>query len=269
MSERLRRLKLRAADALMAAIPRRVPAEAALQHCKIISHRGEHDNVRVMENTLPAFERARAAGVWGIECDIRWTADLVPVICHDAGTARVFGQPVTLADVTFEQLRAAVPLVPSLAEVVGELGGRIHLMLELKTDAFPDPDRQRDILARTLAPLSPGTGFHILGLDPAVFRLATFVPRAHCILVAEENVEPLCRACLDGGYGGFAGHFLLLGPRLQRRLAPSGTQLGTGFVASGNCLFRELNRGVEWVFSNDAIRLQAVRDRHLRRLQDC
>jgi len=263
MGDRLRRLKLRAADALMATIPRRVPSRAALQSCKIISHRGEHDNVRVMENTLPAFARARAAGVWGIECDIRWTADLVPVVCHDPTAQRVFGHPAAIGALAFDELRAELPLIPTLAEVIEATGGETHLMLELKAEPFPDPQRQREVLARTLAGLIPGRHYHVLGLDPGVFELVSFLPRRYCIPVAEENVEALCRVCLEAGYGGLGGHFLLLGRGVQGRLQPAGQVLGTGFVGSRNCLFRELNRGVEWVFSNDAARLQAIRDRHL------
>jgi glycerophosphoryl diester phosphodiesterase len=34
-------------------------------------------------------------------------------------------------------------------------------------------------------------------------------------------------------------------------------------VASRNCLFRELNRGIRWIFSNDAVRIQKIRDHYL------
>ena len=80
-----------AVDALFAAWPRPKPEESALRRCRIISHRGEHDNVTVFENTLPAFDMARDHGVWGIECDIRWTKDLVPVVYHDADLRRLSG----------------------------------------------------------------------------------------------------------------------------------------------------------------------------------
>lgn len=257
-------MKLRAADALMAAIPRRVPSRTALENCRIIAHRGEHDNVRTLENTLPAFERARAAGVWGIECDIRWTADGVPVICHDPTAERVFGHPAVIGELPFSRLRAELPLIPSLAELVAALGGRSHLMLELKAEPFPDPAGQRQTLARTLSALTPGRDYHLLALDPALFELADCLDRRHCIAVAEENVDALCSACLAAGHD-LAGHFLLLGGRVQRRLTGAGLRMGTGFVASRNCLFRELNRGVEWIFSNDAVRLQTIRDHYLAR----
>ena len=50
-------------DLWFAAWPQPVPARTRLRDCKIISHRGEHDNHAVFENTLAAFERARKAGV--------------------------------------------------------------------------------------------------------------------------------------------------------------------------------------------------------------
>ena len=36
-----------------------------------------------------------------------------------------------------------------------------------------------------------------------------------------------------------------------------------GFIHSRNALFRELNRGVEWIFSNEAVRMQGIRDAYL------
>ncbi|MEP1593474.1 MAG: glycerophosphodiester phosphodiesterase family protein, partial [Halieaceae bacterium] len=99
------------ADFIMASIPRPIPTPTALNDCRIISHRGEFDNSAVMENTLEAFHVARHHGVWGLECDIRWTADLVPVICHDADASRVFGNPTIIAEVSFSELRERVPLI--------------------------------------------------------------------------------------------------------------------------------------------------------------
>jgi len=83
MRDFLQHMAMKAVDRVMAGIPQPVPNQIALRNCKIISHRGEHDNISAIENTLPAFDNARANGVWGIEFDIRWTADLVPVIIHD------------------------------------------------------------------------------------------------------------------------------------------------------------------------------------------
>ncbi len=266
MGDRWRQLKLSAADRMMASIPRRVPSQVALQNCKIISHRGEHDNVSIFENTLPAFDIARDNGVWGIECDIRWTADQVPVICHDSTTLRVFGVAASVHELSFAELRARVPMVPSLEELLARFGGHMHLMLELKAEHFPDPSAQKRRLAELLAPLEPGGDYHLLALDPRLFQTFDIVDKSHCCPVAEENVAELLQTTLEHGYGGLGGHFLLLNQRVKGQLDTGGQQLGSGFIASRNCLFRELNRGVEWIFSNDAVKIQRIRDRYLKRV---
>ncbi|MCB1689761.1 MAG: hypothetical protein KDI33_14795 [Halioglobus sp.] len=250
-------------DSLMAVVPRRIPERAALERCKIISHRGEHDNKRIKENTIPAFERASAAGVWGIECDIRWTADLVPVICHDPSPRRVFGETSAVSSLTYNQLHARVPDIPRLEEVIQRFGGNTHLMLELKAEPWPDPDRQSGILRSLLAPLKPAEDYHLLALDPTVFKPLAFLPSECFFPVAETNVKSISAQALAQGYGGMGGHYLLLNTSLKNRHDAHKQRLGTGFPASRNCLFRELNRGIEWVFSNDAVALQEIRDRHL------
>ena len=262
MRQQLLNLLMAAVDMLMAVIPRPVPAESALRNCKIISHRGEFDNRTVMENTLPAFLNARAAGVWGIECDIRFTRDLVPVICHDVDTSRVFGRQIVLADVDFADLRAALPGIPTLEEVVAGFGGNTHLMLEVKEYSGERLEQQREILRGHLAALQPGLDFHILSLDPARFTLVDFLPATACLPVAETNVRRMSEVALARGYCGVSGHYLLLNERLHLRHARAGQVIGTGFPRSRNCLYRELNRGVEWVFSNDAVHLQGILDRH-------
>jgi len=70
-------------DGVFAGIPQPKPTISDLRNCKIVSHRGEHDNKIVKENTLAAFDRVLHQGIWGIELDIRWTKDLQPVVIHD------------------------------------------------------------------------------------------------------------------------------------------------------------------------------------------
>lgn len=259
----LQNMAMTLVDGVMAVIPRPVPQAQALRDCRIISHRGEFDNTSVRENTLEAFQVARHHGVWGIECDIRWTKDQVPVICHDPNTRRVFGQDVNLDEVSFETLRQTIPLVPSLAELVSEFGGSTHLMLEIKAERATLSEAQVDRLAQILAPLVAGVDYHFLALDPDLFQPLSFVAAQHCFPVAETNVGKLSTAALKRNLGGITGHFLLLNGTLKGKHEAAGQRIGTGFIASRNCLFRELNRGVRWIFSNDAVRIQKIRDHYL------
>ena len=258
MKELLQNLAMAMVDKTMAVIPRSLPDEAALRNCKIISHRGEHDNRTVMENTLLAFDNARTVGVWGLECDIRWTSDDVPVICHDATTSRVFEADIEIARVSFSQLREALPDVPSLEELVNRFGGNTHLMLELKSYDSNRLERQRRVLAQVLNVLTPEEDYHFLALEPALFTLADFVAPSALLPVAQTNVRELSKISLQRGYCGLSGHYLLLGKALKQQHEAAGQRLGTGFPRSRNCLYRELGRGIEWIFSNDAVYLQGL-----------
>ena len=79
------------------------------------------------------------------------------------------------------------------------------------------------------------------------------------MLVAEVNVGELSREVLEQDYGGLCGHYLLLGERRMALHRARDQRLGTGFAASRNCFFRELNRGVDWIFSNRAAQLAELR----------
>ena len=264
MRDYLQHGAMKIVDWVVTGIPQPVPDQVALRHCKIISHRGEHDNISIIENTLPAFDNARANGVWGIECDIRWTADLVPVISHDPCGKRLFGNPARVSELSFADLRMQMPLIPSLAELVAEFGGNTHLMLEIKAEHYPQLQRQKKILQEQLSTLSPGRDYHFLALDPELFAKVDFVPRNFCFPVAQLNTSRLSRAAITTRCGGLNGHFLLLTDRLKQQHELLGQRVGTGFISSKNCLFRELNRGIEWIFSNDAVRIQKIRDRYLK-----
>jgi glycerophosphoryl diester phosphodiesterase len=254
-----------AADLYFAAVPRPRPSIEALERCRIVSHRGEHDNRLRRENTHAAFAAAAEAGIWGIEFDVRWTADLEPVVIHDPSTARVFGIDIDVAAVGFDELRRRLPEIPTLGEVVDRFGGRQHLMVELKPDRLGRTQEKGERLARILENLEPGRDFHVLALQPESLEPAGFAGKRACLLVAEVNTGRFSRLTLERGYGGLCGHYLLLGKPLLRLHREAGQRLGTGFAASRFCFYRELNRGVDWIFSNRAARLAAIRNELLPR----
>lgn len=253
----------RVADLIFHYLPQPFPGRERLRRCRIVSHRGEHDNRRVPENTLAAFSAARFCGVWGIELDLRWTRDLVPVVSHDPDLRRVFHLPLRVGQLTFAQLRSRAPLVPSLAEVVAACGRQQHLMIDLKKETFPDPAYQCRQLVEHLGSLMPGRDYHFLALEPAVFETFMVAPPQTYLPVGQVQPRPFSDLALSRRYGGITGHYLLLSDRLIRRHRQSAQKTGTGFVKSRNCLFRELNRGVDWIFSNHAAGLQAIRNRLL------
>lgn len=249
---------LKLLDQCAALIPQPLPGIERLKSCKIVSHRGEHDNVTVFENTHPAFELAETAGVWGIECDIRWTKDLHPVVIHDPDCRRLFDGDRVVAESRLAELQRDHPQIPSLESLVRRYGKQLHLMIEIKDEPYPDVAQQRGILGEILQDLIPGEDFHFLALDAQLFQLLQGFPCKSFLPVAELNVRRLSRAALEQNLGGLTGHFYFLNRRIVNSHHRQNQKIGTGFIASKNALFRELNRGVEWVFSNDAGKLQTI-----------
>jgi len=80
-----------------------------------IGHRGASGHER--ENTLAAFRRAAELGAEMWELDTQMTADGVVVVSHDDHLERVFQKDLHISQMTFADLREAVPDVPSFEEV--------------------------------------------------------------------------------------------------------------------------------------------------------
>lgn len=118
----------------MSASPPALPA-AFLD--RAIAHRGLHDRVHGRpENSRAAFSAAMAAG-YGIELDVRSSADGVAMVFHDAALKRLTGRNEALGTLSAAAL-AAIPLsggtegIPTLSEILILVAGRAPLLIELK-----------------------------------------------------------------------------------------------------------------------------------------
>ena len=261
LTEKAERVLIDCIDFFFRIWPQQFPDRDRLKACKIVSHRGEHDNSVIFENTIEAFDLAYEKGIWGIEFDVRWTKDLHPVVIHDPDLKRVFGIDLTIGEVTRDELKSECPAVPSLAAVTEKYGKKLHFMIEIKAETYPDPERQNGILKDCFSSLEPRSDFHLMSLTPPMFDLITFVPVSALIPIATLNMVQLSELALKKNYCGVAGHYLLLNNAKLAKHREKGQHVGTGYPASKNCLFREINRGVEWIFSNNAGELQGIANR--------
>lgn len=99
------------------------------------AHRGLWNN-KIPENSLTAFEAAARRG-YAIELDVRPTKDGVIVVFHDDDLKRMCGKNALVRDLTFRELRGLTlngteEVIPSLAEVLRLIGGRVPLLIEVK-----------------------------------------------------------------------------------------------------------------------------------------
>ncbi|MCF8106169.1 MAG: glycerophosphodiester phosphodiesterase [Desulfohalobiaceae bacterium] len=258
MPDSVKTLLMKSADSYQALRPQPRPCLERLKSCRLVSHRGEHDGTLILENTLPAFEQAAADRVWGIEFDVTWTRDLQPVVHHDPSLARVFGRNQRIDRLTLAELKAICPLIPTLREVLERFGRRIHLMIELKAGSYTDPERQNAVLQQSLSGLRPGLDYHLLSLNPALFELLPCVSPRTWVFVAEFNIKEVSRLALEKNSKGIAAHYALVSNKYRDRHHGQGQLVGTAYPDSKNCLFREINRGMDWIFSNRAGKLQSV-----------
>lgn len=251
------------ADIIYANIPRLTPKKEKLENCRIVSHRGDFDNITVVENTIDAFNAVYQNGVWGIEFDIRWTKDLVPVVFHDPDLIRLLNLEVLVRDLTFADLKNISPIIPTLEEVINQFGKKLHLMVEIKEEPYPDPDKQNRILKDLFSGLEPATDYHICTLTPEMFSIVNFINAPIYFPIAWYDIEDMSRLVLENNYCALAGHYVLLSNEIMKSHRAKAQKIGTGFAESRNVLFREINRGVDWIFSNHAVTLQRIRDKYL------
>ncbi len=145
------------------------------------AHRGLHGG-GVPENSLRAFARACEAG-YGIELDVQLAADGAVMVFHDYTLSRMTGDGRKLCDLTAAELKelrlsGSEEVIPTFAEVLSLVDGRVPLLVELKGE---------DLNA---------------ALCPKVAELLRDYRGSYCI----ESFNPLLlrgmRQCLPGAYYG-------------------------------------------------------------------
>ncbi len=99
------------------------------------AHRGLHGS-GVPENSLRAFALACEAGV-GIELDVQLSVDGVVMVFHDYTLSRMTGDGRKLCELTAAELKElhlgeSEEVIPTFAEVLSLVDGRVPLLVELK-----------------------------------------------------------------------------------------------------------------------------------------
>ncbi len=249
---------LRAVDRLFGRLFWPAPARSQWAQVRLVAHRGVHDGHLARENSLAAFAAAADLGLWGVELDLRWSADAVALVCHDPVVALPGGGRVSLRQLSFQALRARLPGIPTLAEVVNRYGGKLHLMIELKADSAPEAAAIHRQLAQWLAPLEACRDYHLISEDLDLLARLQGIAPAALLPIARFNVLQASQRALALGWGGITGHLLMVGQTTINRHQRAGQAVGTGFVNARASLFREVRRGVQWVFSDRARAIQAL-----------
>lgn len=99
---------------------------------KIIGHRGAAG--LKAENTIPSIKKAVDLHVDEVEIDVRVTKDNVAVVVHDEHLERIAGYPATVAQFSYNNLKAIKPDLPTLSEAIIVVNKLVPLMIEVKPD---------------------------------------------------------------------------------------------------------------------------------------
>ncbi len=232
---------------------------------KLVAHRGAYiagDDSPAPENTLAAFDRCLNHHVWGIELDVQLTLDGQPVVHHDPACGRLFKRPdISIANTPFDTLRRELPQIPHLQEVIARYGQKLHLMIEIK-----ESWRERRALVAevqaVLSSLEPAVDYHLLSLEPDHLEGFAALPKAALIDVALTNTKQIIRQNNQLGHGAVAGSFALLSNALIKQIKAAGKAVGTGQVNQPDIMNREAARGINWLFTDQPLRLLGVQENH-------
>ena len=103
-------------------------AAEALGRPALLAHRGLHGDLK--ENSLAALSAVVGSGLDGVEFDVRFSADGVPFILHDATLQRTYGDSRAASELSSETLSSLG--VPSLRDALAVLPVELLLDVEVK-----------------------------------------------------------------------------------------------------------------------------------------
>ncbi|MFL5259765.1 MAG: glycerophosphodiester phosphodiesterase family protein [Hyphomicrobiales bacterium] len=158
-----------------------------------IAHRGLHDiKVGAVENTATAFARAIERG-YPIECDLQITAEGEAVVFHDDTVDRLTEGSGFIRDKTLSELRCLAfkvgkDRIQTLDELLDQVGGRVPLVVELKSHW----DGDFRLPARALEVVADYRGaYGIMSFDPdIVAEVRRLSPRTVRGVVTDRATYP-------------------------------------------------------------------------------
>jgi glycerophosphoryl diester phosphodiesterase len=220
----------------------------------VLAHRGA--NRLEPENTVAAMVRALALGADGVELDVHRTVDDELVVRHDAAAPAG-----VLCDLSLDEIRSALPGVPTLAEALDACrGGLVNVEVKnLPIDPDWDPDdRAVDLLAAVLEQRGGADDVMVSSRNLATIdRMRARAPHLPTALVTRET-DPLEGLEAAAAHGHAALHpavWLLEDPvlgALTQRARERGLRVNVWTVNDLEQLRRLEAAGVDGIITDDA-----------------
>jgi len=191
-----------------------------------VAHRALHDRTAARPENSRAALRAAVVHGYGAEIDLQLSADGVPMVFHDDALDRLTAETGPLRDRNAAEL-GAIPLagadgegIPTLAEVLALVAGRIPLLIEIKDqDGLMGPD---------IGPLEAAVARDLDGYAGPV-AVMSFNP--HSVIAFARLSQGTPRGITTSGYRGMAGDPLPEARRAELREIPDLDEAGAGFIS--------------------------------------
>jgi glycerophosphoryl diester phosphodiesterase len=249
-------------------LPAKKPSDAVLKNVKLIAHRGVHRETTSgrssdklgrgfpIENSFEAFSLAVQNKIWAIEFDVHFTKDNIPIISHDPNAGRIFErEDLKFQEHNFLDLKKQIPKLISLEDVILHFSKKIHLMIEIKENLSTRPAAIQN-LKICLQTLEPVIDYHLLTLDPTFLEPMSFAPKTAYMDVIWLNSKKIKNLNKSLNHGALGGHFLNFSDDEIAQFHKDNRKVGVGFICSKNSMYREINRGADFIFTNMPLTLQ-------------
>jgi glycerophosphoryl diester phosphodiesterase len=148
-----------------------------------IAHRALHDRAAGRPENSRAAVRAAVEAGYGIEIDLQLSADGQAMVFHDETLDRLTDQQGPLAarsaaELARIHLRDAEDGIPTLAEVLALVAGRVPLLIEIKDQTLTMAETDGRLEAATAAALAGYAGpVAVMSFNPhSVARMADLAP---------------------------------------------------------------------------------------------
>jgi len=200
----------------------------------LLGHRGARAVKSIPENTIASFDRALADGCDGFEFDVRLTADVEAVVCHDPKVAG------------FQLSRSTAKQVPQLP--------RFRDVLQRYRDSFLDIELKVKGLERITLDLflrhKPRRGFVVSSFIPGVLKsLRAEDPTIPLGLICESKTQLRLWSDLPVEY--VILHNALADPELIRKVRGAGKRVIVWTVNDPAEMQRFAEFGVDGIISDD------------------
>ncbi|MGE0551552.1 MAG: glycerophosphodiester phosphodiesterase [Kofleriaceae bacterium] len=221
---------------------------------RVWAHRG--DSAHAPENTMVAFEKAKAADADGIELDVRFDGDHNVVVFHDVTLDRLTGETGEIEQVSTAQrkrLRVGGEPIPLLADVLDAFD--IEVDVEIKA---PRPGRMGALVAATAKVIEDSGRMDqvlVSSFDPlSLIQFHRHLPEvALAYLFHDEQSLPLRKGWLGRWMGASLFHpqSTLCTEATMRAWRDRGVPVNAWTVDEASELLRLSALGVDGVFCND------------------